>query len=169
MNKLVICFIVGLLFVIPKAHSQSQTELATFLEKKGYVAIPMKKLPTGHLCIIADVNDTTATLILDTGAGATVLEEKREEKFQLKPSVSDAQAAGAGAVNMEMKKTTVKKFNMANYFLDNYEVYLMNLDHVNIAFQQMELETIDGVIGADILTIGKAIIDYENLILYLKK
>ena len=172
MKRLVLFFIVALLLAIQNVHSQVQgelTELATFLEKKGYVAIPIKKLPTGHLCLIAEVNDTTARLILDTGAGATVFEEKESEKFQLKSSDSDKQATGAGAGNITMKTTSVRKFKMANYSLDNFEVYLLNLDHVNIAFQQVGIEKVDGVIGADILTSGKAIIDYGNLILYLRK
>lgn len=46
---------------------------------------------------------------------------------------------------------------------------LMNLDHMNTAFKQHGLEEIDGVIGAELLLSGKAIIDYANMILYLKK
>ena len=45
---------------------------------------------------------------------------------------------------------------------------LMNLDHVNHSFKKMGHEAIDGVIGADILTERRAIIDYYNQILYLK-
>lgn len=45
----------------------------------------------------------------------------------------------------------------------------MNLDHVNNAFKKVGIAEIDGVIGADILIRGKAVIDYEKLILYLKK
>ena len=33
---------------------------------------------------------------------------------------------------------------------------LLNLDHVNNAFERMGLEKVDGVIGADILTNNKA-------------
>lgn len=44
----------------------------------------------------------------------------------------------------------------------------MNLDHVNNAFKKVGIAEIDGVIGADILIRGKAVIDYEKLILYLK-
>ena len=45
----------------------------------------------------------------------------------------------------------------------------MNLDHVNNAFNSMGLKEVDGVIGADILSSNKGIIDYTNLTLYLKK
>lgn len=40
---------------------------------------------------------------------------------------------------------------------------------MNKAIENMGLEKIDGVIGADILTNNKAIVDYFNVILYLKK
>ena len=171
MKKLMLYLIAGLLLVTQTAHSQGQselTELATFLEKKEYIAIPIKKFPTGHLYLIAEVNDTTAMLILDTGAGATVFEGKGADKFQMKPSVSDVEATGAGGSNLAMKTASVEKFTMAGYSLDNLEVYLMCLNHVNGAFQQLGLDPVDGVIGADILTTGKAIIDYGNLVLYLK-
>ena len=45
----------------------------------------------------------------------------------------------------------------------------MNLDHVNNAFKSLGIKETDGVIGADILSDRKAIIDYTNLILYLKR
>jgi hypothetical protein len=52
--------------------------------------------------------------------------------------------------------------------LTNVELVLMNLDHINGAFEQLGIEKVDGIIGADILTTQKAIIDYVNLIVYLK-
>ena len=45
---------------------------------------------------------------------------------------------------------------------------LMSLNHVNNAFERFGLKKVDGVIGADILTSNKAIIDYVDLSLYLK-
>ncbi len=53
--------------------------------------------------------------------------------------------------------------------IENFSIYLMSLDHVNKAFLTMELEEIDGIIGSDILTAKKGVIDYTNLILYLRK
>lgn len=53
--------------------------------------------------------------------------------------------------------------------LQDFKIHLMSLDHINNAFRQLNLKEIDGVIGADMLTQGKAIIDYENLVLYLRK
>ena len=53
--------------------------------------------------------------------------------------------------------------------LENASIYLMSLEHMNQAFLTMKLEEIDGIIGSDILTSRKGVIDYTNLMLYLKK
>ena len=46
---------------------------------------------------------------------------------------------------------------------------LMDLDYINNAIENMGFDKVDGIIGSDILTDREAIIDYSNLILYLKK
>ena len=67
-----------------------------------------------------------------------------------------------------MQTSTQNVFSVGTLKLCNLKLMLLNLDHVNNAFERMGLEKVDGVIGADILTNNKAIIDYTNLILYLK-
>jgi hypothetical protein len=46
---------------------------------------------------------------------------------------------------------------------------LFDLVHVNKALTLHEVEEVHGIIGADILQKGKAIIDYNKNVLYLKK
>jgi len=171
MKQIVIIFLIVLLSAqnINSQINNELTDLASFLKQKEYVAIPINKILSGHLCLIAEINGIFATLILDTGAGVTILESKRAEKFQLDFSISENSATGAGGSNLTLSTSTIKELKIADFFVENYEVYLMNLDHVNNAFLQMGLEEVDGVIGADILTNNNAIIDYGNLILYLKK
>ena len=45
---------------------------------------------------------------------------------------------------------------------------LFNLSHVNKGLINHNAEPVDGIIGADVLKKGKAIIDYEKKYLYLK-
>ena len=42
------------------------------------------------------------------------------------------------------------------------------MDHINKALSERGISDVDGIIGADILKKGKAIIDYEKNRLYLK-
>ena len=45
---------------------------------------------------------------------------------------------------------------------------LIDLSNVNDAFESLKAPAVDGIIGADILKTGNAIIDYEKKYLYLK-
>ena len=150
-------------------QDKSNSELGLFLKEKNYEAIKLGRFITGHLYLTAKVNGTTAIFVLDTGAGSTVMEEKRESKFNLATSLSEIKAVGAGGSNLALKEASIQNFKIENYVLRNYKIHLMSLDHINNAFKQVGIAEIDGVIGADILTRGKAVIDYENLILYLKE
>lgn len=171
-NLKVLMFVFALSLVCQYAYPQqnkSDSELGLFLKEKNYVAIQLGKFITGHLYLTAEVNDTVGIFILDTGAGATVMEGKRESKFNLTTSSTENKAVGAGGSSLALKEASIQKFEIEDYVLRDFKIHLMNLDHINNAFRQVGLAEIDGVIGADILTKGKAVIDYENLILYLKE
>lgn len=152
-----------------KKIDEQKFSLENYLTKDGYVRLEMKKIPSGHLHLFGQLNGVNGNFILDTGAGATVIEEKNKEKFHLQTEKSDKQATGAGGTGMQMQTSDKNNLKIEKFELNELNLMLMNLDHVNNAFESMGLEKIDGVIGADILTNNKAIIDYSNLILYLKK
>jgi len=152
-------------------HAQGRSgsvDLSLCLSPSGYKAIPLNKLITGHLYLPVRMNDSTGTFILDTGAGATVLEARRQGKYGLTTSDSPHKAVGAGGGNMDLKAATADSFVMGDHEVPAMQVMLMDLDHVNAAFRQYGLPEVDGVIGADILTKGTAVIDYVNMVLYLR-
>jgi predicted aspartyl protease len=153
-----------------KQKSQPATfALERFLTvKHGYIKIPITKMASGHLHVKVVLNGVNGEFILDTGAGATVVETKRQGKFNLQTDNNVVSGAGAGGVQT-LQQTTNTTIKVGNLVKNNFNVYLMNLDHVNEALSSMGLAEVDGVIGADVLTENKAIIDYSNLILYLKK
>ena len=139
------------------------------LLKADYSKLQMEKMPSGHLHIVGELNGIKGNFILDTGAGATVIEEKNREKFNMSAEESEEEATGAGGTNIQMQASDDNNFTFDTFKINDFNLLLMNLDHVNDAFESMGLEKIDGVIGADILTNHNAIIDYSNLILFLKE
>lgn len=155
------------LTVFSQSHNKDE-DLGTFLKSKHYIPIQLNKLSTGHLYLSAQLNDSTALFILDTGAGITVVDKKFESKFSLNSSDLETIATGAGGTNIELSESIAKNFNLGDYHLNDFQIHLMSLDHVNNAFKKLGVIEVDGVIGADILSKGKAIIDYNNLILYLQ-
>jgi hypothetical protein len=143
--------------------------LTQFLSSAGYKTIPLQKYPTGHLYTEVNINGAKGRFILDTGAGTTVVEEKRKEKFKMISVQTHEKATGAGSSDMKLLSSESNKLILSSYSIDNFTVMLMNLDHVNSALKQLGFEEVDGVIGADLLKQGEAVIDYANMILYLKQ
>jgi hypothetical protein len=43
-----------------------------------------------------------------------------------------------------------------------------DMSHINKTFNEKEVESVDGIIGADVLKKSKAILDYKSNKLYLK-
>jgi hypothetical protein len=47
-------------------------------------------------------------------------------------------------------------------------VVLFDMQAVNHALQKLDIESVDGIIGADVLQSTKAVIDYQNDWFYLR-
>lgn len=158
--------------------AQAQTAAATqdgkmlygFMLKDGYVAIKLSKYITGHLYTDEmSINGIKGKFILDTGAGGTVIEESRKDKFRIKTEASLEKAVGAGGSGMNISVSMNNRVELGAYIVPQMMLRTMDLDHVNNAFRQLGIPEVDGIIGADLLYNGNAVIDYVNMILYLKK
>ena len=144
-------------------------EFNNILLRKGYVKIKLKKINTNHFELKAKLNNVKGRFILDTGASNSCIDINLAEKFKLEVKDSDTKAAGAGAIGMETKISSKNNIEINQWKYQNFTVVLLDLTHVNTALTEHHAEAVDGIIGADILEKGKAIINYEKKSLYLKK
>lgn len=142
--------------------------LKEFLEDKGYTKIKLKLTKTNHFEIKATINDTKGNFILDTGASSSCVGFEGIETFKLNAEDSLIKAAGAGAIDMDTKTAKKNKVKIGKWSHNKVVLVLFNLTHVNTALINHNSQPVDGIIGADILKKGKAIIDYEKKYLYLK-
>lgn len=144
-------------------------DLEESLLASGYNKIPLTKEISGHLQLNGSINGVNGSFILDTGAGATVIEQSQKEKFKMTSIKTDDTATGAGGADISMEDSENNDLILSGFKIENMFLTLMDLGYVNDAFESLGIQKTDGVIGADVLTDGKAIIDYYNLVLYLKK
>ena len=142
--------------------------LKKLLEKKNYIIIPLRKLVTNHLELDATINGVQGTFILDTGASNSCVGIDMIEFFNLDAKESDTKAAGAGAIDMETQQSEHNTLEIGKWKTKNFHLVLFDLTHVNTALTQHKAAEVHGIIGADILEKGKAIIDYNKHILYLR-
>ena len=147
---------------------QLMTVLAEFLEEKGYARIKLKFTKTNHFEIRALINGTKGRFILDTGASNSCVGFEAIERFNLKVKDSEIKAVGAGSSNMQTKISSSNKVKIGKWKKNKIALVLFNLTHVNEGLVSHNANPVDGIIGADILKKGKAVIDYEKKYLYLK-
>ncbi|NJB36283.1 retropepsin-like aspartic protease [Croceivirga sp. JEA036] len=143
--------------------------LKKFLKAKNYDRIPLSFTETNHFVLAAEINGITGRFILDTGASNTCLGIAKAEYFKLISEESDIKAAGAGSTEMETLKSTKNAIAIGKWTYNKQDFVLFDMSHVNQALLNHNALPVDGIIGADILKKGRAIIDYDKKCLYLKK
>lgn len=142
--------------------------LAPFLEDKGYSKVKLKFTKTNHFEIRASINGVKGRFILDTGASNSCVGFEAIDRFNLSVKDSEIKAVGAGASNMQTKISSSNKMKIGKWKKNRVALVLFNLTHVNEGLISHNANPVDGIIGADILKKGKAIIDYDKKYLYLK-
>lgn len=143
-------------------------ELGDILRRKGYRKIAFKVTRTQHLSIKASINGVRGTFILDTGASNSCVGFESVGKFLLTASKSKTTAAGAGAVGMMTQIALSNTLKMGRWKSNDFHLVVFDMSHVNTALREHKSKRVDGIIGADVLLQGEAIIDYVGNCLYLK-
>lgn len=141
--------------------------LKKFLVNKSYNSIKLKKTATNHFEISAKINGIKGRFILDTGASNSCVGFDEISKFNLITEDSDHKAAGAGTTEIDTQISKKNTLKIGSFKLKKVKLVLLDLTHINNALIKQNAEEINGIIGADILQKGRAVIDYDKKKLYL--
>ncbi|MEO2059713.1 MULTISPECIES: retropepsin-like aspartic protease [Mesonia] len=144
------------------------SSLRKFLTEKGYHRIKLTTTATNHLELSAEINGVQGNFILDTGASSSCVGKEMVEHFKLFAEDSDVRAAGAGATNMLTQVSTKNTLQIKDWRKKKIDLVVFDLSHVNQALTDHDAEKVHGIIGADVLKKGKAVIDYKSKCLFLK-
>lgn len=143
-------------------------KLQEVLKKEKYKKLSFKVSKTQHLLIKAKINGVLGNFILDTGASNSCVGFENIDYFNLTAGKSKTKAAGAGATGMFTQLAKNNSLKIGRWKTNEFHLIIFDMTHVNQALQQYKAKPVHGIIGADILLEGKAIIDYSNHCLYLK-
>ena len=139
----------------------------SFLKSVGYISVTLKLLKTNHYLLKACINGVEGKFILDSGASSSCICLSLENKFKISSKKNKIKASSATS-NMEdtrlSKNNTIelRKWRITNNLVS------IDMTHINRVLNEKETESVDGIIGADVLKKSKAVIDYESNKLYLK-
>jgi len=144
-------------------------KIQDLLKKEKYKKIKFKLTKTQHLTLKAKINGIQGVFILDTGASNSCVGFESIERFKLKANNSKTKAAGAGATGMTTQIASDNQLKIGTWKNSDFNLVIFDLSHVNEALRQHKTKEVHGIIGADVLLEGDAIIDYSSKHLYLKK
>ncbi len=128
--------------------------------------LPLKIFPIEndgfHAKVFIEVNGKEACMILDTGASRTVFDENSITSFIGNNFIqkNDRLSSGLGTTTMTSKKVLIDEMRLGKIKIENYDATILDLSHVNQSYQKLGLTAVNGILGGDILTDYKAVIDY---------
>ncbi|MBS7787858.1 clan AA aspartic protease [Flavobacterium sp. CYK-55] len=143
-------------------------KLPDLLHEQGYKKIKFKVSKTQHLLVKAKINGVAGWFILDTGASNSCVGFEGIELFKLSPENSSTKAAGAGATGMYTQIAPKNILQIGRWKTRHFPLVVFDLSHVNQALSQHKAQPVQGIIGADVLLSGHAIIDYYHGCVYLQ-
>jgi hypothetical protein len=123
-----------------------------------------------HLFVSCKVARNNAWLLLDTGASKTAFDFTKIETMlgSHKHEQKEIHSVGLGSNQVQTHLRILSSLKFGCIKIANVEIAVLNLSHVNEAYEMLGYRQIDGVLGSDILMHLKAQINMEKMLLQLK-
>lgn len=151
------------LIILLTSFKNPKTDTKTITENKFQKTIPL--IHHKYLYFIrVKLNNRNATLLLDTGAAASLLDINQANVYDFKYYQTSHKFSGVGGLS--------EGYRITNYNIDHdstsLKVYPFGADlkQVNESFTESGMP-IAGVLGSDFLRTHDAIIDYKNKVLII--
>jgi len=146
-------------------HVSALDELLT---GSGFCRYALTRTRVGHWRLVAQLADQQLDVVIDTGAGGTVVDVGfcREHGIALRET--GKKGGGAGGVHLEIYALDDVQFCLGEIPLKSDGIYALDLSHANEGLANVGAGPMHAVLGVDILTNHQAVIDYASGSLYLK-
>jgi hypothetical protein len=139
----------------------------SFLKSLGYISVKLKFLKTNHYLLKACINGVEGKFILDSGASSSCICLSLENKFKIDSKENKIKASSATS---NMEDTRLSKNNAIKIRKWRSKISLVSIDmtHINKVLNEKETESVDGIVGADVLKKSNSILDYKSNKLFIK-
>lgn len=128
----------------------------------------MEKSNLGHFELKAKTGNNELLFLLDTGASKSVLHSETAKMLGLFTEGNSNCGGGLGTTQATVHTSVLEKLQLGSIEYNKFVIHIMDFSHPIKGIEARGGNKIDGVIGADILESGAAIIDYGNAKLYLR-
>lgn len=123
-----------------------------------------------HAHIEVVVNGIPTTLVVDSGASHTAFDQQYlEDLIGIIPlDQNDQKSSGIGSNNLVSYQGTISTFQIGEFIEEDFQVAILDLSAINIAYQQAELDPVLGVLGCEFLLKHRAILDFDAMEIIFK-
>jgi Aspartyl protease len=142
--------------------------LTAFLETAGYRRIPLSRNGVGHFEAQGTLAGHAVRVLVDTGAGSTVVSLSLARKLGLHPTSLGKMGGGAGGTHLEIFKLNGVELQLGGMSPKPEALYAMDLSHVNAALALKGATPVEAIVGVDVFDRHSAVIDYGTSSLFLK-
>ncbi len=152
----------------PASSSTPLVLLGKLLENDGYIRVKLDRLRSGYLAVTAMVNGKPLYLAIDTAAPNTHLDPKRTEHLKLPWELFQFTDRPDDPPPAEWERMCrVDSIEFGGFRRVRIRVGGHDHAEINHRMEFYKDRPLDGVIGADVLESGLAILDYKTYDLYL--
>jgi len=145
------------------------------MPKENKIKIPLQIIDLHedgfHPLIDVTLFGKSFTLVLDTGASKTAFDQSilMLENPDAALTQSDRLSTGLGTNSMASSTAIIHDLHIGGLLIEEFEVAVLDLGTINIAYAELGHPKVLGVLGGDILMKYKAVIDYGKRRLVLTK
>lgn len=113
-----------------------------------------------HPLVEVRINGSPYILVLDTGASKTAFDHNILEESGALIMASERLSTGLGVTNMSSSMAVINDIQIGDLHISDFEVAVLDLSAINVAYRQLDHPEVLGVLGGDILVKYDAVIDY---------
>jgi predicted aspartyl protease len=159
------------MFAILSTSPLDAAKEAPAMSLPGYKAVPVHYGALNKMLMSASINGHPANLIVDTGANQSILDSSAAESFGVSPSRHGLRYLGFTQINGQLFPLGfVRSFTAGPMNFGGTSVALLNASTHNSFSTGSGLGDahVDGVLGTDILTRHKAVINSRTRLIFLR-
>jgi predicted aspartyl protease len=143
--------------------------------KKDRISIPLQIIDLQedgfHPLVNISVFGKPFVVVLDTGASKTAFDQSMllQAHEHAIVTLSEKLSTGLGTNTMASSTAVIHDLYIGDFLIAEFEVAVLDLSTINIAYRQLGHPDVLGVLGGDILMKYKAVINYGKQVLKLKR
>jgi hypothetical protein len=143
------------------------TALAELLERHGFRCHVLSRNSIGHLQLVGELHSRRLDILVDTGAASTVVDLAYCQSQAIPTRDTGHIGGGAGGATLAIHALDQAVLTLDGLPLRSDGIYALDLSHVNQGLAMKGASRVQAVLGADVLTYHRAVIDYATMSLFL--